>query len=156
MSTKQETTTPAIDETKPVTLAAWKKRSTHTVVLNSGATVVIKIPDLPQLVESGTLPQHLLDAAIGAQTGVDEINEEYIKKEYAFAKFICKQVVVEPAIADEDYDEIPAEDKELLVQFATRRREFDALGKHIAGLDNVAKFRQLHSIGEFSPYVEGA
>lgn len=153
---KTATSTPVIDETKPVTLAAWKKKATHTVVLNSGATVTIKIPDLPALVESGTLPQHLLEAAIGAQSGVEEIDVDYVKKEYEFSNFIVKQTVVEPALTDADIDDIPAEDKELLVQFATRRREFDAVGNHIAGLDNVAKFRQLHSIGEFRPYVEGA
>jgi hypothetical protein len=141
--------------TKPVTVSAWKKASTHYPLLPSGVRVGIRIPDLPAMIEAGQIPQHLLDAALG-MAGDDGPTKESIIQQREFTDTIVQLTVVEPKLSEEDVREIPYEDKDFLVRVATRMRDFDAEGEHLAGLNRSEKFRRFRQIGEFSPDLEGA
>ena len=124
-------------EVKAATLAGWKKAAVHYPTLPSGTRVGIKIPDLPSVIASGGIPQTLLDVALGVASKGPENqtpSKELIGEQAAFADHLVKVTVVEPKLSDEDLAEIPYEDKVMLVEFATRQRDLDALGEHIAGL----------------------
>lgn len=149
-------TDPAQNE-KPVSKAAWKKNAFHSVMCPSGSRITIKIPDIAVLVQSGTLPQNLIDVALGRSTSTSEeiSTQELVKQEVDFTNFITLSSVVEPAITEADLPEIPFEDRDFLVSIATRRRDLDVEGEHIAGLSKSEKFRRFRRLGEFSEDVEG-
>lgn len=140
--------------------AAWKRLAIHTVTLHSGAVVDIRIPDLPKLIEAGAIPQNLVDSALrvagAAQRGTPESPDaSLIIQEGQFQDVLVQKTVVNPKIDDELVKEIPVEDKEIIVEIATRQRDRDAVGDHIAGLDTSEKFRKFRRIGEFDPLVAG-
>lgn len=139
------------------TTAAWKKAAKHTITCPSGTVVAIKLPNIPLMIESGKLPQHLLDAALGASELTEEQKPtaELIKQEREFTDFIVKVTVVEPELTDADLNEIPFEDKDFIVSVATRQRDLDAVGNHIGGLSSSATFRRFRGLGEFGSDVEG-
>lgn len=145
------------DTTKPVTVAQWKKNAVHYPLLPSGSRVGIKIPDLPALIEAGSIPQHLLEAALGLAAGGDDQppTKELIAQQREFTDLVVAITVTEPALKPEDVKDVPYEDKELLVAFATRRRDLDAEGEHIAGLSTSEKFRRFRKLAEFDPDVAG-
>ena len=144
-----------------VSAAQWKKAAVHPILLNSGVTVEIKIPDLPQLIEEDVIPQNLLDAALEVAGAVsrsgspDAPTKDLIVKEGQFKNTLTRLTVVNPKLTEDDVRDIPSEDKEIIVALATRQRDVDAEGNHIAGLDKSAKFRKFRSIGEFDPLVAG-
>lgn len=142
------------------TAAGWKKAAVHEVIAPSGTTISLKIPDLPRMIESGQIPQHLLDATLGvAAVGDGEDSKtptkEQIVQEREFTDCMVLFSVVEPKITEADLADIPYEDKEFIVMIATRRRDLDAVGNHIAGLHALEPFRRFRQIGEFSPDVAG-
>lgn len=143
--------------TQTSTLAAWKKAAQHDVLCPSGVTVGIRIPDLPALIESGEIPQHLLDAALGAAGAreAESPSKDLIVKQREFTDLVTKITVVEPKLSDDDLKVIPYEDKDFIVAIATRQRDLDAEGKHIAGLDKSERFRRFRRLGEFDEAVEG-
>lgn len=145
-----------------VDAAAWKAAAVHYPLLPSGSRVGIRIPDLAQMIESGKVPNHLLSAALGMaqqhtedKTPTVEEMTQSAKEEREFTDLLVKETVVEPELTDEDLAPggIPFEDKQLLVAFATRQRDLDAEGEHIAGLTKSEKFRRFRELGEFSPTV---
>jgi len=139
-----------------LTVAGWKKAAVHEVCCPSAVRVKIKIPDLPALIEAGAIPQHLLDAAVGLASGADTTpTVDLIKKQREFTDKIVQITVVEPKLTDEDLKGIPYEDKEFIVSVATRQRDIDVEGEHIAGLTASAKFRKFRGLGEFDEDVEG-
>lgn len=144
-------------EPKATSKAAWAKAATHTVRCPSGVYVEIRIPDLPALIEAGTIPQHLLDAAIGAAapSQIDTPTVELIAKEREFTDVLTSLTVVNPSITEEDARGLPYEDKEMLVGIAMRKRDWDAEGEILGGLMNSEKFRRFRGLGEFDPTLEG-
>ena len=145
----------AVDE-KATTLASWKKAAIHYPLLPSGMRVGIRIPDLPALIETGEIPSNLLDAALGVAGGKDTTpTKELIAEQREFTDHIVLVSVVEPKITKDDVSAIPYEDKEFLVQVATRQRDLDAEGEHIGGLSKSDKFRRFRGLGEFDTDVEG-
>ena len=150
-------TTEATDANKPTTVAGWKKAAIHYPLLPSGVRVGIKIPDLPALIEAGSIPQHLLEAALGVVSGgvADTPTADLIAQQREFTDLCVQLTVTEPKLTPEDVTGLPYEDKEMLVAFATRQRDLDAEGEHIAGLSTSAKFRRFRKLGEFDPSLEG-
>lgn len=149
-----EQTTEQNTDVKPVSASSWKKAGVHTVRLHSGAFVKIRIPDLPALIESGHIPQNLIQVAIGMATGEDQKpSVELIAQSREFTDLMTLKSVVEPKITAEDLDDIPYEDKQLIVEIATRQRDRDAEGTHIGGLETSEKFRRFRRIGEFDPML---
>lgn len=133
-------------EKKTTTLASWKKNAVHTVTLASGTEVDIKIPNLPELVSAGEFPNHLVDVAISVATGKTEVSTEEIKSQAEFYRELVSRTVVAPALSPEDVKDVPFEDVELLASIATRQRDVDALGHHIAGLDSNADWRKFRGV----------
>lgn len=142
------------EERKVTTTAAWKKNAEHVVCCPSGTYVTIRIPDLPAMISAGALPQHLLEAAVGAAKGNDEPSAELIKQQHEFTELLVQRTVVQPKLSEEDLADIPYEDKDFLVAVATRQRDIDAEGEHIGGLTKSEKFRRFRGIGEFEPTLE--
>lgn len=147
------------DETpKPSSLAGWKKVSVHTVTLPSSAVVQIKIPDLPALMAAGQIPQTLLEAALAAAGADPEPNkkptQEDLQREKQFRDVLVQITVVEPKLSDSDIELIPAQDKAMIVEFALRQRDFDAVGDHIGGLTKSEKFRRFHRLDSFDSFLE--
>lgn len=136
-----------IEAPEKVTTAGWKKNSIHPVVCPSGTTIKIRIPNLSRLIEAGEIPQHLLEAALGAASGKEvDPSVELIKKQREFTDTIVLMSVVEPKITEADLIDIPYEDMDFLVQIATRQRDLDAVGDHIGGLTKSEKFRRFRGL----------
>lgn len=158
MPTVPKSSTPAVD------VSGWKKAAVHYPLLPSGARVGIRIPDLQAMIESGAVPQHLLSAALGMATaGADDDKvpsvEEMTKsaaEEREFADLMVLKTVVEPDLKEADLPELPTEDKQFIVAIASRQRDLDAEGEHIAGLTSSEKFRRFRGLGEFDAALEGA
>lgn len=145
------------DRNTPVTISAWKKAAKHYPLCPSGVRVGLRIPDLPTLIVAGDIPQHLLDTAVGVASGEDVTPSiDLIKQQKEFTDTLVRLTVVEPKLTEEDLAEIPFEDKEFIVAVATRQRDIDAEGEHIAGLSSSEKFRRFRGLGEFDPSLEGA
>lgn len=144
-------------EVKRDSKSAWFKQGDHTVTLPSGARVGIRIPDLATLIEAGTIPQTLLDAAIGAATGSgsDSTSVENIKQEREFRDKMVELTVTDPKLTPEDVEKVPAEDKDLIVAFALRQADLDAEGEHIGGLTKSAKFRAFRGLDSLDALLEG-
>lgn len=139
-----------------VSLDAWKSAASHYPLCPSGVRVGIRIPDLAALIESGEIPQHLLDAALGVATKPDEKpTKELIVKQREFTDLMVQLTVVEPKLSESDVRAIPVEDKEFIVAIATRQRDLDAEGEHLAGLTKSEKFRRFRNLGEFDTPLEG-
>jgi hypothetical protein len=60
-------------------------------------------------------------------------------------EFLLPKMVLEPTITPEDVKDIPTEDKEMLVAFANRARDLDAVGHHLAGLERLADWRRFRN-----------
>lgn len=145
-------------KTQAVDVAGWKKAASHYPLLPSGVRVGIRIPDLAGLIESGDIPQHLLDAALEAAqptANQEPPTKEKILQQLEWTNKLVQLTVVEPKLDENDLKEIPVEDKEFIVALATRSRDLDAEGEHLAGLTKSEKFRRFRGLGEFDPALEG-
>lgn len=127
------------------TVKAWKKARRHTVTLPSGFDVDIEIPNLQAMVKTGQIPNHLIDAAIGA-IEQDKVTPELIKEQADFYQMLVVAMVKEPQLEPEDFDDLPYEDIELLVELGTRQRDLDAVGAHIGGLHKSSDFRKFRNL----------
>jgi hypothetical protein len=129
---------------------AWTSNAVHDIVLPSGSVIQIRIPDLPALIEAGEFPQHLIDAALGVAHKPDaKPTKELIVQQREFTDELIKQTVLDPEITPELLDPkkgIPYEDKEMIVEIATRQRDLDAEFNHIGGLDKSDKWRKFRGL----------
>lgn len=126
---------------------AWAKHKRHSVNLPSGYEVEIEIPNLPLMVKQGTIPNDLLDAAMGAIER-NQITPELIKEQADFFGLLLSVMVKEPALEKSvvDDDVLPYEDIELLVELGTRQRDVDAIGNHLGGLHTSKEWRRFRGI----------
>lgn len=136
-------------------LAGWKKAASHPVVLPSGVNVTIKLPDLPALIEAGHIPQNLLDAALDAASGRtgEKPSAEAVKEQREFVRKVISITVVSPKISESDVDDLPVEDREMLMEMAMRQRDLDAEFNHIGGLHNSEQFRAARGLPERDPLL---
>lgn len=124
----------------------WKKNKRHQVTLPSGAEVTIQIPNLPLLAKAGQVPNKLLEIVLGAQKPDFQVTPEMLGDQSEFAAFLVTHTVVDPVVTDADVAELPYEDVEMVMDFALRNRDFDAVGKHIAGLEKIESFRRFRGL----------
>jgi hypothetical protein len=152
------------EEASAASVAGWKKAAIHYPLLPSGIRVGIRVPDLAKMIETGQVPQHLLSAALGlAKAQVEEEKKvptpeeltENAAQDREFTDLITLASVVEPKVSENDLEAIPVEDKQFIVALATRQRDLDAEGEHIAGLTKSEKFRRFRGLGEFDPALAG-
>jgi len=135
--------------------SAWVKSAVHEdVTLPSGFKVDIKLPNLPSLIKSGALPNELVDVATKAATD-QEIPPDLFERLDEFNTFLVSKTVVKPEIAEEEVNSLPAEDIDMLVGFATRTRDTDAVGHHIAGLETIPSFRKFRGLDGSGPGLYG-
>lgn len=120
--------------TQPKSAAAWVKAKYHTIALPSGVEVEISIPNLPMLAKTGVIPNDLIQSAVGVMNGTEELTEELVREQAVFYNKLISIAVHAPKVSEEQVPELPYEDIELIVEIATRQRDVDALGRHIAGL----------------------
>lgn len=119
---------------KPQTAAAWKKAKYHSVVLASGSEIELSIPNLPVLAKTGQIPNDLISAAVGVISGETQITPELLAEQADFAAKLVSIAVHSPKVKEDEVNDLPYEDIELIVEIATRQRDVDALGRQIAGL----------------------
>lgn len=142
---------------KAVSKAVWKKSGVHTVTLPSGAVVDIRIPNLAQMAKAGELDNDLLSAAVpdgaaaapGAEATELSVEEKRanLTKLADFHAWLVSITLVEPKLTPEEViDTVPTPDIEVLVEFASRRRDIDATGHHIGGLEVSAEFRKFRGL----------
>ncbi len=148
------------EEQKVVSLSQWERRGVHTITTHSGAVVEIRLPDIVELIESGVIPQHLLETATrvanAAQTGnVPEVSLEQLLQQRDFVNAVTIAALVNPKVTEETVNKVPIEDRELITQIATRSRDRDAVGDHIGGLHESEKWRRFRGVGEFDPTLAG-
>jgi hypothetical protein len=133
--------------TPKTTKTSWKKAAVHEITLPSGTVISIKLPNLSLMMKTGNIPNGLIDAAVGAQDGSEaKLTREMIESQWDFSAFLVAHTVVDPQLTEEEVAEIPAEDIEMIVEFATRQRDIDAAYKHIGGLDQMGSFRHFRGI----------
>jgi hypothetical protein len=132
---------------KVASLSDWKKNKFHTVTLPSATVVEIAVPDLPTLVKTGAIPNELVDVAIGVASG-RKVTRDDIVQQADFYNKLCALTIHKPSATEEDFanDLLPFEDKEMIVEIATRQRDLDAVGEHLAGLEKLASFRKFRGI----------
>jgi hypothetical protein len=131
------------------TKASWKKAAVHEgITLPSGTVVSIKLPNLPLMIKTGQLPNTLVEDALASQStsAGTTVTREMIEQQWDYYSFLVSKTVVEPAITQDEVAEIPAEDIEMIVEFATRQRDIDAVYSHIAGLDKLDSFRKFRAL----------
>jgi hypothetical protein len=131
-----------------VSKTQWKARRKHQVTLPSGAQVGIVIPNQAALLKGGQIPNDLLAIVLKQQKGDEDLTVEDIKQAAEFDRFLVTQTVVEPEITEDDLNDLPAEDLTMLVEFATRRRDTDVLGHHLAGLETTDEFKKFRDLEE--------
>lgn len=140
--TDELNTTPA--DTGPVakadTVDAWAARASHSVVLPSATEVEVRLPNLPEMMQAGVIPNELLAVAVKVETK-DEVKTEDLEALADFHRFLVSKTLVSPEVAPEDVPKLPVEDVQFIVEIATRQRDTDALGRHLAGLERTAEFQ---------------
>jgi hypothetical protein len=133
-------------KTKAASKDAWKQANVHTgVTLPSGTIVDITIPSLPRLIKSGQVPNHLIDIAV-EQGSAEKIDKEVLEQTWEFTKFIIPQMLVNPEITEDDVEDLPALDLELLIGFASRVTDLDAIGHQLGGLETQDSFRNVRGL----------
>lgn len=148
---------PVTAPTKVATAAQWKKAKTHTITLPSGTGVEIEIPDLPNLVKAGQIPNELIDVAISVANG-KKVTREDVVQQADFYNKLCAITVKQPVVSEQEFAAglIPFEDKEMIVEIATRQRDIDAVGHHLAGLERVKEWRNFRGLTYGYEDVEGS
>lgn len=132
---------------KRSTAAAWKKAKRHTITLPSGTVIDIELPNIQFLLKTGQVPNTLVQlVTTGSADPNFKITPELLAEQFDFTAFIVAQTVVEPKIEVEDVKDLPAEDLEMIVDFAMRNRDLDAVGHHLAGLETQSSFRTFRGL----------
>lgn len=131
-------------------LNKWKQKKTGDITLPSGVNVKIEIPDLPEMLREGTVPNELVKFAVEAEKGLqgdaieDEFNLEKVKEATDFMRWVVSVTVKEPVLTPEDVPELPALDTDMILEFAMRRRQVDAVGHQLFGMETIDKWRKFH------------
>ena len=125
--------------------AGWKKASTHTITLPSGEAVEIRLPNLPEMIKSGVFPNNLLPIAI-KRVKEEDIDVDKIKDLADYHRFLVTKMVVKPAVELEDIPDLPAADLDMLISFANRERDTDAIGHQLGGLETHEAFRKFRGL----------
>jgi hypothetical protein len=146
---------------KSDSLAAWKKRRSHHVTLDSGAEVDILFQDLGKLIQGDAVPKELTQIALQQslapgeavrkifeqiEAGETEKTMELARQLDDLDKWMVSESVVHPKLSRDDVDELPPGDVEMLCDIIGRRRKTDAKGVFlgIVPLDLFTTFRDLH------------
>lgn len=129
--------------------AGWKDSKRHDVVLPSAMEVTIQIPNLLEMLRGGDIPNALVKFATKT---VKKMNEdkaptlEELRESSDFMRFLVVTTVKDPELTPEDVPDLPAEDVDMVLEFATRQRDLDALNRHIGGLHKIEDFYNFRGV----------
>lgn len=151
----------------------WKQLGVHTITLPSGAVVKARIPDAGMLLRNQGMPVRLRaivllelthkDGAAGALaeqiiSGIDDEKKlvDVEKSQQALDEMqrrLLVEMLVDPALAPEDVDLLPVDDRAMLTGIAQRELAYDAAGKRVGveELDRWATFQREHRCPEDCP-----
>jgi len=136
----------ATTKTNTASKDAWKQANVHTgVTLPSGTIVDISIPSLPKLIKAGQVPNHLIDIAV-EQGSSEKIDREVLEQTWEFTCFIIPEMLINPEITSDDVGDLPALDLEMLIGFASRVTDIDAVGHQLGGLETQESFRNVRGL----------
>lgn len=143
----------------PRKITDWKKAGQHDVTLASGFEVAMRIPNLPELVQSGEFPNHLVETAIKLANAdpadpENKITADDIKEQAEFYRALVSKSLVDPEVTPEEVKDLPFEDVELIVSIATRQRDLDAVGNHISGLEKSEQWRRFRKVQDIYEDLE--
>jgi hypothetical protein len=135
---------------------AWSANKRHVVTLPSGTTVAIEIPDLASMIRTGEIPNQLVSVAVDVANG-KKVTADDITQQADFYDTLVAKTVVQPVVTTEQVRSgvIPSEDKEMLVELASRQRDFDARGHHVGGLETDAEFRTFRGLLPLDTFGSG-
>jgi hypothetical protein len=154
---------------KTTAKSSWLKSGLHTITLHSGAVVKIRYPNLALMIRLGLVPTQLRTVAmkvakgeinmvgggIGEDMPDDKSDEafEELGKLVELLDMLVMQMVAEPELTQEDVDQMPAEDRDMLLAIANRERDVDAVGRRLGvePLDRWDTFRHFHKCAEDCP-----
>lgn len=142
MSNEAPKTTPAVDR--------WKKLGQpQRVTLPSGTEVSIQVPDLPELLRAGEVPNELIKVATDAseEQAVSGYDPEKVKDATDFMRFLVSVTVKDPAITPDDVPSLPVLDRDMVIEFALRQRDTDALGHQLYGLEKLEDWKRFRRRG---------
>lgn len=130
------------------TKASWKKSARHDgLMLPSGNKVSIVVPNLPELLRAGKVPNALVKYAQDTSEQLAGVSEDFsmekVKEATDFLRWVVVTTVVDPAdLEPDDVPDLPAEDVDTILSWAFRQTDIDAVGKQIAGLDKVPEWEK--------------
>jgi len=136
---------------KVTSLEEWGARKRHQITLPSGAQVEIELPNVPLLVKIGRIPNNLIEATLKLQTA-SKVTREMVAEEVDYVALLVAVTLKDPSFSEEEvkdaiYKELlPYEDVEMIVEFATRARDMDAVGHHFGDLELVESFREVRGL----------
>lgn len=141
----EDNTPVVVEPPKTDRVSAWKsKRRIDGITLPSAEVVSLVIPNLTEMLRAGAVPNELVPFATKTQEallGVDQIDIKQIIEATDFMRWMVSVTVVDPQIVPEDVPEIPTEDLEMILEFALRQRDQDAIGHHYHGLEKSKEWR---------------
>jgi hypothetical protein len=154
-----------------VTTEEWAGRALHNIVCPTGAAVVIRIPNLAELIRTQLVPSRLMQTAIrelispgvvpikasgeaepGTEAGEASVewDVDEIGRMLELSEWLVTEMLVEPKLTVEDLRDParrpPAQDIDMLISIARRDRDWDARGVKIGvfPIDRAATFRRNH------------
>lgn len=131
-------------------LTRWKRKGqAQEVTLPSGEKVKIKPPDVPEMLREGQVPNELIASVREAQddTAPGGFDPEKIKEATDYMRWLVSVTVTEPKLAPEDVPELPVLDRDMILEFALRQRDTDAIGHQLYGMEKVADWRRFRGRG---------
>lgn len=155
---------PAAAEPPVATADEWEADSHHTIWTHGGKRIIVRIPDLFDLVRADALPDKLRAAALSVvqhQVEVDlgstpapaegeKLTWETIRDATELFEHLAHEMIVEPELDVEQFRRLPTEDREMLRDIAMRNRNTDARGVWL-GVEPLSRwegFRRVHRCPE--------
>jgi hypothetical protein len=132
----------------PPAVNRWKALGKpQPITLPSGIEVKIKVPDLAEMLRAGEVPNELIKVAAEARDDIAPggFDMEKVKEATDFMRFLVAATVAEPDITPEDVPDLPVLDRDMILEFALRQRDTDAVGHQLYGLeklDSWVRFRR--------------
>jgi hypothetical protein len=156
-----------------VSAEEWEQDAQHLIWTHGGKRILVRIPDLFELVRSDALPSALRTIALEVvtrQAGLDQgdspttdgeprkLSWEEVQQTAELFEHLAYSMIVQPVITVEQFRRLPSEDREMLRDIAMRQRDTDARGVVLGAvpLSRFAPFREEHGCAEDCPACAAA
>jgi hypothetical protein len=137
------------------TAERWANAAVHTVHLPTGTRVRLRMPNLTEMIRNDAIPERLREFALREIiTGspleteqredgrvVPKIKWEDVKEVSEMYLHIVSAMLVEPAMSPDELRRVPAEDFDMLREFATRDRDRDARNVSL-GVEPISRWEE--------------